>query len=134
MAIKKTLVFFLTSVCLVAIMCAPLGWAQTQNAYQARLDKFLVETRCLVCGGESLATSAAPFANNLRAVISAQFLAGKPDKEIKEYLRARYGDAIFFRPPLRPSTIFLWLSPILFFILGALLVRGLVGQGNRPRR
>ncbi|MDI9313299.1 MAG: cytochrome c-type biogenesis protein CcmH [Hydrotalea sp.] len=138
MAIKKILLWSVLAICL-AVVASPPRLARAQDATQkveqdinqVRLDRFLLATRCLVCAGESLATSASPFANNLRAVIVAQFAAGKSDKEVREYLIARYGEAIFFRPPLRLSTIFLWLSPLFFLLSGFFILRGMFGKGRR---
>ncbi|TXI26086.1 MAG: cytochrome c-type biogenesis protein CcmH [Nitrosomonas sp.] len=88
------------------------------------LEKRLIELsenlRCLVCQNESLAGSRADFANDLRREIREQMKANKSDEEIIDFLVARYGDFVLYNPPFKPTTILLWLGPILLF-LGAIL-------------
>lgn len=88
------------------------------------LEKRLIELsenlRCLVCQNESLAGSRADFANDLRREIREQMKANKSDKEIIDFLVARYGDFVLYNPPFKPTTILLWLGPVLLFV-GAVL-------------
>lgn len=88
------------------------------------LEKRLIELsenlRCLVCQNESLAGSRADFANDLRREIREQMKANKSDEEIIDFLVARYGDFVLYNPPFKPTTILLWLGPVLLF-LGAIL-------------
>ncbi len=123
MAIKKIGLVFL----LIHCWLAPVVYAQNMadKIDQQSVDRFLSGVRCLVCAGESLATSSSPFANNLRDIINEQFAAGKSEGEVRDFLRVRYGDAIFFRPPFDIVTWGLWLSPILLLLLGLLAIRGL---------
>ncbi|MGI9461541.1 MAG: cytochrome c-type biogenesis protein [Alphaproteobacteria bacterium] len=121
MAIKKNM---LVVVLIVNFMVTIMAWANEQKT-QKEINNFLSEIRCLVCDGESLETSSSVFAKNLRDVISLQFQQGKSESMVREYLRARYGDIILFRPPLRLSTLLLWLSPFLFLLFGFYLLRGI---------
>ena len=88
------------------------------------LEKRLIELsenlRCLVCQNESLAGSRADFANDLRREIREQMKANKRDEEIVNFLVARYGDFVLYNPPFKPTTVLLWLGPVLLF-LGAIL-------------
>ncbi|MBK7352317.1 MAG: cytochrome c-type biogenesis protein CcmH [Nitrosomonas sp.] len=88
------------------------------------LEKRLIELsenlRCLVCQNESLAGSRADFANDLRREIREQMKANKSDEEIVNFLVARYGDFVLYNPPFKPTTVLLWLGPVLLF-LGAIL-------------
>lgn len=71
------------------------------------------ELRCLVCQNETLAASHAPLAEDLRHELRTLIQQGKTDSEIIEYLVARYGDFIRYRPPVKPTTWLLWFGPLL---------------------
>jgi cytochrome c-type biogenesis protein CcmH len=86
-------------------------------AVEQRLAKLSQELRCLVCQNETLADSRADLAEDLRREIREQIKAGKSDKEIIEFLTARYGQFILYRPRVTPTTYLLWFGP--FVLLGA---------------
>ena len=82
------------------------------------------ELRCLVCQNQTLAESNAPLAVDLRNQVRAQIAQGKSDREVIDWLVARYGDFVLYRPPLKATTLLLWGGPFLFLIGGfVLLVR-----------
>jgi cytochrome c-type biogenesis protein CcmH len=97
-----------------------LGFAQETNL-DRRVMNLAHELRCLVCQNETLADSQAPLAADLRNQIREQLAAGRSEKEVVDFLVARYGDFVLYRPPLKASTVFLWTGPFLFLALGALL-------------
>lgn len=76
------------------------------------------ELRCLVCQNESLAASRADLAVDLRNQIREQIGAGRSDKEIMDYMVARYGDFVRYRPPLKSTTVLLWFGPAVLFLAG----------------
>jgi cytochrome c-type biogenesis protein CcmH len=84
---------------------------------EARLAAIAEELRCLVCQNESLASSRADLAQDLKREIREQIRAGKSDAEIREFMVRRYGDFVLYRPPLKESTLLLWGGP--FFLLSA---------------
>lgn len=90
---------------------------------EARMIGIADELRCLVCQNESLASSRAELANDLRNEVRGLIRQGKTDAEIKDYLVTRYGDFVLYRPAVKPLTWVLWFGPFL------LLVGGLVGMG-----
>ena len=75
--------------------------------------------RCLVCQNESLASSHAELAEDLRREVREQMRKGMNDKEIIDYLVARYGDFVLYDPPLKKSTLVLWYSPFILLLIGA---------------
>ena len=87
---------------------------------EARLVGIAEELRCLVCQNESLAGSRADLAEDLRREIRTLIRQGKTDQEVMDYLVARYGDFVRYRPPMKPTTYLLWLGP--FVLLGGGLV------------
>jgi len=80
------------------------------------------ELRCLVCQNQSIAESNAELAVDLRRQIREQIAAGRDDKQIVDYMVERYGDFVLYRPPLKASTIVLWLGPPLLFLIGLVLL------------
>ena len=94
------------------------------NADEPELERRLLaltaDLRCVVCQNESLAESRAPLAKDLRQEVRELMRQGKNDQEVVEYLTARYGDFVLYRPPLKPVTYLLWLGPALFLAVGGL--------------
>ena len=85
---------------------------------EARLITIAEELRCLVCQNESLIASRADLAMDLKRQVREQIKAGKSDAEIRDYMVARYGDFVLYRPPVKSSTLALWLGPFALLIAG----------------
>lgn len=79
---------------------------------EQRMDALAEDLRCLVCQNESLASSRADLAHDLRQEIREQMQAGKSDNEVIHYLTQRYGDFVLYRPPMKPITWLLWFGPL----------------------
>ena len=82
------------------------------EARARRIDK---ELRCLVCQNESIDDSDADLAHDLRLLVRRRILAGDTDRQVKQYVVARYGDYVLLKPPFDPETWLLWLGPLAFF-------------------
>jgi cytochrome c-type biogenesis protein CcmH len=89
---------------------------------EQRLHKLSQELRCLVCQNETLADSRADLAEDLRREIRGQIKAGKSDKEIIDFLTARYGQFILYRPQVTPTTYLLWFGPFVLLLGGLFLL------------
>lgn len=87
-----------------------------------RYSKLIEEFRCPKCLNTNLAGSDAPIAQDLRRAVYRLISDGKTDKEIRTYMRERYGDFILYNPRLTPKTLMLWFSPILLVLAGAWLI------------
>ena len=86
---------------------------------EARARALSKEIRCLVCQNESIDSSNADLARDLRILVRERMTAGDSDAEVKAYLVARYGDFVLLDPPVKPSTYLLWFGPALVLLLGA---------------
>ena len=84
----------------------------------ARAVKLSEKLRCLVCQNQSIAESNAELAVDLRRQIHEQIAAGKTDEQIVSYMVARYGDFVLYQPPVKSTTLLLWLGPGLLVLLG----------------
>ena len=86
---------------------------------QTKITKNL---RCLVCQGQSIYDSDSEFANSLKIVVKQKLADGKNEKEIYDFLKKKYGEWILFNPEFNKNTYFLWLLPILMFIIGGAII------------
>ena len=74
--------------------------------------------RCMVCQNENIDDSNAPLARDLRLLVRERLKKGDSDDQVRDYLVARYGDFVLLKPPLKPDTLVLWITPALV-LLGA---------------
>jgi len=74
--------------------------------------------RCLVCQNQTIADSHADLAIDLKNEIREMMRAGKSDKEILDFMVARYGDFVLYKPQVKSSTWLLWFGPGLLLLLG----------------
>lgn len=98
----------------------PLGFKD--RASQARYDALLTELRCLVCQNQSLADSHAELADDLRREVHRMIAAGASDDEIRDFMVGRYGDFVLYEPPVKATTVLLWLGPAALAIAGLAIV------------
>lgn len=107
--------------------------AAADPALEARMMRVASELRCLVCQNQTVADSHAPLALDLRNEILEKLKAGASEREVLDFMVARYGDFVLYRPPFKATTVLLWLGPFLFLLAGAaLLWRRLRRQGRAP--
>src|SRR5205823_9768863 len=100
-----------------------IAWLACAAAQDARLERRVTdlahELRCLVCQNQTLAESNAPLAVDLRNQIREQLKAGKSERDVVDFMVARYGDFVLYRPPFKAATAALWLGPFVLLVLGA---------------
>ncbi len=90
---------------------------------EKRLQALSKELRCLVCQNETIADSNAELAVDLRREIRGMIKNGQSDSQIIDFLVARYGDFVLYRPPVKGNTFLLWGGPIAMRLLGLLTLR-----------
>lgn len=112
----KALLFWLLAI--VPALAAPVGDSFSNPALEERARHLQRQLRCLVCQGESIDESGSSLAADLRHLVRQQIAEGKSDKQIEDYLVARYGDFILMKPPLQPDTWILWLAPFAVLVAG----------------
>ena len=88
-----------------------------EPAMQARYEHLARELRCLVCQNETIADSTAPLAADLRRELRRMIAAGQSDEQVREFLTARYGDFVLYRPPVTGRTWLLWAAPVLLLLV-----------------
>ena len=102
----------------VVLLALSLAAHAQDSALDRRVSNLAHELRCLVCQNQSLAESNAPLAQDLRNQIREQIAAGRSDEDVIDFMVQRYGDFVLYRPPFKASTVFLWVGPFLFLVLG----------------
>ena len=95
--------------------------AAADPALEARMIAITSELRCLVCQNQTIADSHADLAVDLREEVRELLQRGQTEQQILDYMTARYGDFVLYRPPVRATTWLLWFGPLL------LLMGGLAG-------
>jgi cytochrome c-type biogenesis protein CcmH len=97
-------------------------------ALEGRARNLSRELRCMVCQNQSIDDSEAPLARDLRILVRQRLEAGDSDKQVLDFLVARYGDFVLLRPPFQADTLLLWgLTP-------AALIAGAIGLVIMARR
>tara|TARA_Y100000741_G_scaffold361434_1_gene345398 strand:+ start:979 stop:1344 length:366 start_codon:yes stop_codon:yes gene_type:complete len=93
------------------------------NASEEYLQKKITKNlRCLICQGQSVYDSDSEFANSLKFLVEKKLKEGKSEKEIYNFLKDKYGKWILYEPEFDKSTYFLWLLPILMFLVGGAII------------
>ena len=87
--------------------------------------KLTAELRCPMCQNQNIADSDAMIAHDMRRKVYQLLLQGSSEQEVIDYMKARYGDFVYYQPPVTPVTIWLWALPVLFAIvmMGVFLMR-----------
>ena len=116
---------------LVVLLICGSAWAQDLDR---RVHSLSNELRCLVCQNQTLAESNAPLAVDLRNQIREQLQAGKSEQDVRDFMVARYGDFVLYKPPLKATTIALWAGPFLLLLVGTIVLVRRVRGGNTPGR
>lgn len=102
---------------LTALAAVPVYHFDTPEQEQ-RFNTLGKELRCLVCQGQAIGDSNSDLANDLKNEVHRMILAGNSDAEIVDFMVARYGDFVLFRPPVKGMTYLLWFGPALLLVIG----------------
>lgn len=92
------------------------------RAEERRFHELTLELRCVMCQNQSLADSDAPIAHDLRREVFNLMREGRSDAEIKDFLVARYGEFVLYRPQFGGGTLLLWLGPAAVLLAGAVVL------------
>jgi cytochrome c-type biogenesis protein CcmH len=117
MPMARLIALLLCVVCAGAMAkeAAPVA---TDPALEARMLSIAAELRCLVCQNQTIADSHSGLAEDLRNQVREQLRTGATNEQVMQFMTDRYGDFVRYRPALKASTVFLWLGPAAFLIIG----------------
>ncbi|TYT27406.1 cytochrome c-type biogenesis protein CcmH [Luteimonas viscosa] len=103
------------------------------DAEERRFHDLVAELRCVMCQNQSLADSNAQIAHDLRREVFDLMREGRSDDEIREFLVARYGEFVLYRPRFGGHTWALWLAPGLLLLAGGVVIVRIVrARGRQP--
>lgn len=87
--------------------------------------KLTAELRCPMCQNQNIADSDAMIAHDMRRKVYQLMLQGSSEQQVIAYMKERYGDFVYYQPPVTPVTIWLWALPVLFAVvmMGVFLMR-----------
>ena len=105
--------------------------ASADPALEKRVLAIAAELRCLVCQNETIAASHADLAVDLRNQVRDMLRAGQSERQIYDYMTARYGDFVLYRPPLKQTTALLWFGPFVFLAIGLISLWWMLRKRNR---
>lgn len=104
------------------------------EAEERRYKGLIEEFRCPKCLNTNLAGSDAPIAKDLRGTVyRLQVEEGYSDQQIRDYLRARYGDFVLYDPPFSAQTWYIWLTPVGLGTLALALLARLLGRARKQK-
>jgi len=114
----RSLVSLLLVAAALGAMAKEAAPAAADPVLEARMQAIAVELRCLVCQNQTIADSHADLAVDLRNQVREMLRQGKTDREIIDYMTARYGDFVLYRPPVKGTTMLLWFGPAVLLVGG----------------
>ncbi|NBU88108.1 MAG: cytochrome c-type biogenesis protein CcmH [Betaproteobacteria bacterium] len=118
---------WLMTVCVVMMTWVPGAQAAdapttaTDPVLEAQVLRVASELRCLVCQNQTIADSHAELAIDLRNQVREMLQRGDSEQQIIDYMTARYGDFVLYRPPVKTTTAVLWFGPAVLLV-GAVTV------------
>ena len=80
------------------------------------------ELRCPMCQNQNIADSDAMISHDMRRKVYQLLQAGNTEQQVIDYMKARYGDFVYYQPPVTPYTLWLWLLPIVFVVIALFFV------------
>jgi cytochrome c-type biogenesis protein CcmH len=117
---------------LIALLASTVAFAQKatdpaplqfhSSVEEKRFHALVAELRCVMCQNQSLADSNAQIAVDLRREVLELMREGRSDQEVRDFLVARYGEFVLYRPQVGAKTWLLWFGPLLFALLGGVVV------------
>lgn len=102
-------------------------------AQESRYQDMIAQLRCLVCQNQNLADSNAELARDLRARTYEMINAGASDEDIVDFMIARYGDFVLYKPPLRLRTTLLWGGPFALLLIALIVFFFTVRRSRVPK-
>ena len=129
---KRLIIIILLGVCWVPAQAAIETYEFDSPEMEADYKKLVDELRCLVCQNQNLAGSDADLAQDLRRETYEMLQQGKSPQEVVEFMVARYGDFVLYRPQFKSSTYLLWIGPFLLLMVVLYIVIRRLRAADKP--
>ncbi len=119
------ILFFLLG--MTALYAVKIEFHNFENKQQEKLYlKLIAELRCVQCQNQNLAESNAELAGDMREKVYEIVLKGGSRDDVVNYMTARYGDFVLYKPPFKAQTLLLWVGPPVFLLLSLLMLFRLI--------
>ena len=105
---------------LIIFLIFPINSLKADN--EVLKNKITKNLRCLICQGQSVYDSDSEFANSLKIMVDKKIKEGLSEKQILSYFEDKYGEWILYDPLFNKNTYFLWLLPLLIFLIGGAII------------
>ena len=115
----------------VSAMAAIETYDFDSKAQEDRFRSLTLELRCPKCQNQAIGDSDAEISGDLRAEVYRLLKDGATDREIKDFMVARYGRYVLYNPPLDRETLVLWFGPAAFLLIGAIAVAMRIRQSKK---
>ena len=89
----------------------------SDEAIDDKVKKITSNLRCMTCQNQTIYDSDTDFSKNIRQIVRQKLIDNQNEKEIIDFLVARYGEYIVVKPQFNRRNIFLWTFPLLIFAL-----------------
>jgi cytochrome c-type biogenesis protein CcmH len=124
---------------LLAFLSGPAAAVDPQEQLQdpkleVRAREISAGLRCLVCQNQSIDDSDAPLARDLRLIVRQQLEKGASDRQVIDYVVARYGEFVLLNPRFHRNTLLLWLAPLLLLAGGVALAARIIRRQPEARQ
>src|SRR5215212_1387221 len=122
---------------MIALIASTSAWAVQPDevlpdaSLEARARALSKELRCMVCQNQSIDDSDAPLARDLRILVRERLQGGDSDRQVIDFLVARYGEFVLLKPRFTWHTALLWLGPPATLIGGMLVLVLVARRRNR---
>ncbi|MGK0271037.1 MAG: cytochrome c-type biogenesis protein CcmH [Cocleimonas sp.] len=104
-------------------MAVQIEFHTFENEQREKLYLDLIaELRCVKCQNQNLAESNAELATDMREKTYEMVSAGKSREDVVNYMTARYGDFVLYKPPFKSKTLLLWIGPPLMLLFSLYLL------------
>jgi cytochrome c-type biogenesis protein CcmH len=130
--LKSILIALLLAMASLSVQAAIEAYEFDSPEMEAEYKQLVEELRCLVCQNQNLAGSDADLAQDLRRETYEMLRQGKSREQVVEFMVARYGDFVLYRPQFKSSTYLLWLGPFLLLLLVLYLVVRKLRLAGKP--
>ncbi len=127
---------FVATICLIvagSVSAAIDTYEFKDDESRERFQSLTQELRCPKCQNQNLADSGSPIALDLRREVYRMVDEGQSNDSIVDFMVARYGEFVLYRPRVSSATNVLWYGPIVMLGLGAVVVLLLVRRRKSSR-
>ena len=128
---KQLIIFFMLILSFGSLNASVEIKTFNDEQQEQRYKHIIEELRCVVCQNQNISDSNAGLAQDLRKQVYKMIMAGEDDAAIFEFMVARYGDFVLYRPPLNKATLLLWIGPFVILVLGLFVLIRFIRQREK---